>query len=211
MSFTVKDILRMEVAPALGCTEPSAVALGAAAAVSLIGDNKITDIEVWVDANIYKNGLAVSIPGTEGLYGLDNASALGATGGDPELKLEVLDSVDHEAIAGAKRLVQEGRVKINLLKDQEGLFVRTLVKSGHAHAESVIKGFHDNIVSLALNGKQISNSPLISEQGSESNAGRLHDLEEWIRGLSLAELLELIDDLDTEDLEFLKDGVRFNE
>jgi len=62
MSFTVKDILRMEVAPALGCTEPSAIALGAAAAASLLAGEQIDSIEVWVDANIYKNSVAVSIP-----------------------------------------------------------------------------------------------------------------------------------------------------
>ena len=57
----------MEVAPALGCTEPVAIALGAAAALSLLSENETSDeidgIEIWVDPNIYKNGLAVSIPG----------------------------------------------------------------------------------------------------------------------------------------------------
>lgn len=115
MSFTVKDILRMEVAPALGCTEPAAVALGAAVAASLLGDEKVTHIEAWVDANVYKNGLAVSIPGTEGLYGLDNASALGAVSGEPKFRLEVLDSVDHEALVAAKKLVEKDGVKMNLL------------------------------------------------------------------------------------------------
>lgn len=78
MKYTVKDILKIQVAPALGCTEPVAIALGAAAAVSLIPSQEIDHIEIWVDPNIYKNGLAVSIPGTDGLSGLDMASALGA-------------------------------------------------------------------------------------------------------------------------------------
>ena len=101
-SFTVKDILRMEVAPALGCTEPSAIALGAAAAASLLDGEEVITIEVWVDANIYKNSVAVSIPGTQGLCGLDIASALGALGGDPTLKLEALEPVDQAVIALAR-------------------------------------------------------------------------------------------------------------
>jgi len=78
MDYTVKDILNLQVAPALGCTEPAAIALGAAAAASLLDKQKIDLIEVSVDPNIYKNGLAVSIPGTGGLSGLDMAAAIGA-------------------------------------------------------------------------------------------------------------------------------------
>jgi len=67
MPYSVKDVLRLEVAPALGCTEPVATALGAAAAASILPSKEIDSIEIWVDPNIYKNGLAVSIPGTGGL------------------------------------------------------------------------------------------------------------------------------------------------
>jgi L-cysteine desulfidase len=109
MTFSVKDILTIQVAPALGCTEPVAIALGAAAAVSLLPDKRVDAIEIWVDPNIYKNGLAVSIPGTDGLSGLDMASALGAFGGDPAKRLEVLDSVDEAAVSAAKKLIDAQR------------------------------------------------------------------------------------------------------
>ena len=99
MPYTVKDILKMEVAPALGCTEPVAIALGAASARSLLADKTIDTIEVWVDPNIYKNGLAVAIPGTEGLVGLETAAAVGAVGGDPDLKLEILEPLNDEIVA----------------------------------------------------------------------------------------------------------------
>ena len=93
MPYTVKDILKLEVAPALGCTEPVATALGAAAAASVLPSREIDSIEVWVDPNIYKNGLAVSIPGTGGLSGLDTAAALGGLGGDPNLNLDAVPGV----------------------------------------------------------------------------------------------------------------------
>ncbi|MBU4605128.1 MAG: serine dehydratase subunit alpha family protein, partial [Proteobacteria bacterium] len=89
MPFTVKEILKMEVAPALGCTEPVAIALAAAAASSLLPQRGFDRLDLWVDPNIYKNGIAVSIPGTGGLSGLDMAAALGALGGDPTLSMEV--------------------------------------------------------------------------------------------------------------------------
>lgn len=210
MSFSVKDILRMEVAPALGCTEPAAIALGAAAAASLLDKRKITAIEVWVDANIYKNSMAVSIPGTEGLCGLDVASALGAVGGDPERKMEVLEPVDDDALAQAKDILRTGKVKVHLLPDRKKLFIRTTVQSKHTIAESIIRDSHDNIVSLKLNNKAIVENPLLSKKDGEESGKGLEELETWLKGLSLAELYALIDDLDTEDVRFLEEGVQVN-
>ena len=83
MTFTVKDILKMEVALAFGCTEPVAIALGAAAAATLLPKKEFDTIEIWIDPNIYKNGMAVTIAGSGDMQGLDTASALGAYGGDP--------------------------------------------------------------------------------------------------------------------------------
>ncbi len=210
MTYTVKDILKIQVAPALGCTEPVAIALGAAAAVSLLPEKQIDEIEIWVDPNIYKNGLAVSIPGTGGLSGLDMASAVGALGGDAALKLEVLDSVDSPAISAAQKIVKAGRVKVNLLRDQVGLFIKTIVKGNGHTAESVITGLHDNIVSLALDGRTMTDHVLLPKAGSGDGKRRLADLEAWLKGLSLDQLLELLDDLDDEDLKFLKSGVDVN-
>jgi L-cysteine desulfidase len=210
MHFTVKDLLKMEVTPALGCTEPAAIALGAAAAASLLGGEKITAIETWVDANLYKNGVAVAIPGAGGLCGLDLAGALGALGGDPALRLQVLDPVDDEILAQAQRIRREGGSKVHLLTDQQGLYVRTAVWGEQAMAEAVIKDAHDNLVSLTLNDQEILDSPLLSGRGEGGTGSKLEDLEAWLRELSLAELFGLIDDLDTEDLRFLEEGVELN-
>ena len=97
--YTVKDILKIQVAPALGCTEPVAIALATAAAVSVLPKKQIDQIEVWVDPNIYKNGLSVFIPGTDGLSGLDTAAALGAMGGDPSRRMEVLEPIFEFALS----------------------------------------------------------------------------------------------------------------
>ena len=105
MPFNIKDILQMEVTPALGCTEPAAIALAAAAAASLLKDKEIDGIELWVDPNIYKNGTAVAIPGTKGMTGLDVAAGVGAFGGDPQLGLEVLNTVDQRSIDKTKGLI----------------------------------------------------------------------------------------------------------
>ena len=210
MNYTVKDILSIQVAPALGCTEPVAIALGAAAAVSLLPDKRIDAIEIWVDSNIYKNGLAVSIPGTGGLSGLDMASALGAVGGDPARRLEVLDTVDENAASAAKGMIQKRQVKVNLLRDRIGLYIKTVVNgSGHT-AESVITDLHDNIVALSLDGKPVTDSLLLPKGESPDGKQRLAAMETWLKERTLDQLLELLDDLDEADTDFLESGIAVN-
>ena len=87
---TIKEILRLEAAPALGCTEPAAVDLCTAPVKSLIGKKKVNNPELWVDPNVYKNGIGVAIPGAPSVCGIELAAALGVICGKPELKLEVL-------------------------------------------------------------------------------------------------------------------------
>lgn len=209
MEFTVKDILEMEVTLALGCTEPVAIALGSAAAATLLEHKEFDSIEIWIDPNIYKNGLAVTIPGTGGLHGLDTASALGAYGGDASRDLEVLESIDDEIVAKAQNLIGKSKVTVNLRKET-GLYVRTKLVAGPDIAESLIVDLHNNIVSLQLNGEEITDSPLLASSRRKGGKRSLAELEEWLRELTLDEILALTAQLDEEDLDFLEIGVNHN-
>jgi L-cysteine desulfidase len=208
MRFSVKDVLTIQVAPALGCTEPVAIALGAAAAMSLLPSADFDHIEVAVDPNVYKNGLAVSIPGPSDLVGLDMASALGATGGDPNLSLEVLRPINDDAVARARKSLAEKKITVTLLREQQGLLIRTKITSGDHVAESVIEGLHDNIKSLSLDGRPVD-SPLIRVQ-AEDKGSPLAAMEEWLKSLSLTDLIALTDELDEDDFAFLQEGVDVN-
>ena len=208
MAYTIKDILRMEVAPALGCTEPSAVALAAAAAASLLSDKHIRAIDLWVDPNIYKNGIAVSIPGAQGESGFDLAAALGVFGGDPKLKLEVLQPIDHHILNQAKSFIKDHRVGIHLLEDKRSLFIRVILENENEKAEAVIQDLHDNITSLKLSGKEMENHPLLSRTAKSQND--VHKLEAWLSQLTLEDLIALLDQLDEDDLAFIQEGVRYN-
>ncbi|HDP80667.1 MAG TPA: serine dehydratase subunit alpha family protein [Spirochaetes bacterium] len=208
MAYTVKDVLAIEVAPALGCTEPSAVALSAAAAASLLPEKTIDSVEVWLDPNIYKNALGVAIPGTRGEYGIELAAALGAFSGDPSLGLEVFQPIDDQAIAQAREFVKNHNVTIHLMEDQKGIYIRTLVTAGSRRAEGLVEGSHDNITRLSLDGETVTENPLISRSAGTKN--RLAGLEEWLSRLSLEELIALLDELDDEDLEFIQEGIRCN-
>jgi L-cysteine desulfidase len=208
LSFTIKDILAMEVSPALGCTEPSAIALTAAAAASVLPERVPKSVRIWVDPNIYKNAFAVSIPGAGGGSGLGLAAALGAFGGDPGLGLEVLETLDGEALKAAGSLVKSGHVETILLDDHDGLYVRASVSSSGHTAEAVVEEVHDNITSLSLDGTNLPDHPLVT--GSRGDRKNLQELEDWLKTLKLQDLLRLLDDLDDEDMEFLERGIEYN-
>jgi len=210
MTFTIKDLLRIEVAPALGCTEPVAIALAAAAAASLLPDEKPEMIEIWVDPNIYKNGIAVTIPGTPGLSGLDLAGAIGALGGDPSLRLEVLAPVDDVIAEKARGFVAAGKAKVNLLADHKGLYIKAVVSSASVRAEAVIEGLHDNIVHLQRGDEIIAAHPLLARSAAGNGKADLDQLEAWLKGLSLVQLFELVDGLDDDDKTFLQEGLDHN-
>ncbi len=210
MTYTAKDILRLEVAPALGCTEPVAIALASAAAASLLEERKIDEIDIWVDPNIYKNGMAVAIPGTDGLSGLGMAGALGALAGDPDMKLEVLAPIEETVVEAADALLRKERVNVHLLEDHKGLYIKATVKSGPHNATAIVRDLHDQIVQLAVDDEPITNHPLLvcGDQGQQESA--LAGLETWLKELSLADLLELVDQFDDEDLDFIEEGITHN-
>ena len=208
--FRVKDVLKAEVAPALGCTEPVAIALAAAAAASLVPGEPITALEIWVDPNIYKNGVAVAIPGTQGLNGLDLAGALGALGGDPTRRLEVLATIDKTVVVKARELIDGKKVSVKLLEDQQGIYVKTILRSHDKTAEAIIETLHDNIVSLKINAEPVLDSPLLATGKNGGQKSKRLNVEAWLKQLSLADLVALLDDLDEDDFAFLEEGVQYN-
>jgi len=209
MSFTVKDILQMEVTPALGCTEPAAIALACAAAASLLEGEEIDRLELWVDPNIYKNGTAVAIPGTDGMTGLDVAAGVGAFGGNPSIGLEVFDTVDQRSIDKTKALIDSKGVDIHLF-EETGLHVKAIISSGSDRAVAEIKELHNHIVYLSLNNIEITDSNLLSKAAGSSGKSAMALLEEWLMDLTLDDIYEMIDEIDEEDLAFLKKGVEYN-
>lgn len=209
-SYTVKDLLRTEVAPALGCTEPIAIALATAAAASLMPADTVERVEIWVDPNIYKNGVAVAIPGTQGNTGLDLAAAIGALGGDPMRRLEVLEPITEDIVTAAKGLVHSGRVTVNLLQDQKGLFIQGKVAGNGKTAVCIIRDYHDNIVELTLNDTAVKDSPLLRPDDRRKSKIDPRELEAWLKQLSLGDLLHLVDHMDDEDLAFIHEGVQYN-
>ena len=140
-------LMRRQVVPAVGCTEPIAVALCVARARELLGYEPET-VELSLSANILKNAMGVGIPGT-GMIGLPIAVALGALVGRSEYQLEVLKDSDSAAVARGRQFVDEGRITIRLEEDDpDKRYIRVLCRGNDHEGEAVIKGHHTSFVYL---------------------------------------------------------------
>ncbi len=141
-------LVHREVVPAIGCTEPVAVALCVAKATEILG-KRPEHVTVWLSANILKNAMGVGIPGT-GMIGLPIAIALGALIGKSEYQLEVLKDCNPEAVECGKKFIDEKRVTIALKENiTEKLYVEALCEADGEQARAVIAGGHTNFVYLA--------------------------------------------------------------
>lgn len=142
------ELIRSEVVPAIGCTEPIAVALCAARSAELLGCVP-EHVTATLSANILKNAMGVGIPGT-GMIGLPIAIALGVTIGRSDYNLEVLRDVTDAAVERGHQYIDERRITIGLKKGiAEKLYIEVTSTAGDRSATAIIAGQHTNFVYLA--------------------------------------------------------------
>lgn len=150
----IEELIKREVVPAVGCTEPAAVALCVAKATETLGTLP-QRIEVHLSGNMIKNAMGVGIPGT-GMIGLPIAIALGALVGKSEYLLEVLCDVTPEAVEKGKRYISEDRIGIELDKDApSNLYVDARVSASGRTARAVISGSHTNFILIEKDGESL--------------------------------------------------------
>ena len=146
------DLIHQEVVPAIGCTEPIAVALCVAKATETLG-MKPEKINVLLSANILKNAMGVGIPGT-GMIGLPIAIALGALIGKSEYQLEVLKDSTPDVVEEGKRFIEEKRIHISLKENiEEKLYIEVCCEAGDDKATAVIAGGHTTFIYIERNGE----------------------------------------------------------
>ena len=146
------DLIHQEVVPAIGCTEPIAVALCVAKATETLGV-KPEKINVLLSANILKNAMGVGIPGT-GMIGLPIAIALGALIGKSEYQLEVLKDSTPDVVEEGKRFIEEKRIHISLKENiEEKLYIEVCCEAGDDKAIAVIAGGHTTFIYIERNGE----------------------------------------------------------
>lgn len=149
-------LIKREVVPAIGCTEPIAVALCVARATELLGQRP-EKIIVLLSANILKNAMGVGIPGT-GMIGLPIAVALGALIGKSEYQLEVLKDSNPEAVAEGKKMIDAQCIDIALKENiEEKLYIEVSCQKGNDKATAIISGGHTHFVYECINDHVLLN------------------------------------------------------
>ena len=209
------ELIRKEVKPALGCTEPIAVALAVAKAMEIMEDKRGTVSPDWrmkdgwtlsieVSGNILKNGMGVGIPGT-GMVGLHIAAALGAVCGKSEYGLEVLHDLDETSISRAKQLVEDKSVTVGLADTDHKLYVKATVLAEDNHSAcAVIEDDHDNIVETWFDAKILTSSHKAEGSDSPDQKTTLD------YNLTVREILDFATSVAYEDIEFILESRTLN-
>lgn len=195
-------MLKADVVPALGCTEPVCVALAAADASKAVG-GKVQKIDVKVNANIYKNGMSAGIPNFHAV-GLHYAAAIGAVLKNPERKLELLQDLTKEYALEVEHLVESGCVSVSIDEMQSSLYVRCEIATENGIGLSVIRDAHTNIILTKVNDNILFEKELLS---AASDTKVIDELKE----MKISEIRALVDSATQEELSFMMDGVAMNE
>ena len=199
----LKAVLKHEVFPALGCTEPIAIAYTAGIAAQEI-KGEIEEINITVDPRVYKNGFAVTVPNTGGEKGNLIAGVLGALIKKPELKMEILKCVRQEMIGQAKALILTRKAKISYDKTKTDLYIEVFIKTSIDSSRAVVKNAHTNLVRLEKN-----NQPLISKKHKENNSTG-QEYKAILKEMKISEFIGLAQGMDDEDYNYIKCGIDMN-
>ena len=156
------NILKHELVPALGCTEPIAIAYASAKAVQVLGEFPDT-IEMNCSGNIIKNVKGVTVPNSGGMKGIDVAAILGAVGGNADKALEVLEGITPEHIARTKELLAKKICSCSLVEGVANLYITAKAAKGDHFAEVTIINHHTNITKIVKDGQVLLDLPVEAE------------------------------------------------
>lgn len=192
-------LINREVVPAIGCTEPIAVALCVAKAAETL-NQRPQKIQVLLSANILKNAMGVGIPGTE-MIGLPIAVALGALIGKSEYQLEVLKDSTPEAVEAGKKMIEAQAIQISLKENiEEKLYIEVTCMAGEEKATAIISGGHTNFVYLSKNDSVLM----------DKRSGTSGETEEESVELNLKKVYDFATTSPIEELQFILEARRLN-
>ncbi len=194
------NLIHRQVVPAIGCTEPMAVALCVSKAKELLGTLP-ESIDIQLSANVLKNAMGVGIPGT-GMIGLPIAVALGAIIGKSEFGLEVLRDCNKAAVARGKEYIAEERIRITLDENApDKLYIAVTCKAGGHESEARIAGEHTNFIYLRKDNEIVLDKSHLHKSNEE---------DEEV-SLTLKKVYDFATQTDIEELRFILEAKRLNE
>jgi len=201
--MNLKEFFLNEVKPALGCTEPGAVALAAASAAKYM-NKEPEKIHLELSGNIYKNGANVGVPGTNGGTGNPLASILGVLAGDPEKGLKALENITMDDVSKAQAFVDAGNVSQEVAVDVPNVYARVTLDAEDEKTVAVLSGRHDNVVEISHNGE------VVYSGGAAVGAKKKSDHTAGLRVQDMASLWELASGISDEIADYMLEGSAMN-
>lgn len=191
------QLLKQDVIPALGCTEPVCVALCLAHASKVL-DEEILSIDCEVNIGIFKNGMSAGIPNFEDV-GLKYAATLGAFLKNPEKGLKLFEDVNDEI---KNKVYKFKDTQVHVDSNQTRLYVKGTIHTQNQTSTCIIKDEHTNVVYLSKNDEILINN--------ENTLNTQSSLISSLKQMQISDIVDLVDELDVNDIEFLNDGVKMN-
>ena len=188
-------ILEEELVPAMGCTEPIAIAYGAAKAREVLGTLP-DEVVVEASGNIIKNVKSVVVPNTGGLHGIEAAAAAGVVAGKPELLLEVISQVTGEQQEEMRTYLTEHPVRVEFLDGDLVFDIRITLKKGADTAVVRIANYHTNIVRIEHNGDVLLDLPVEADDESgltDRTLLSMSDIYDFAQTVDISDVKELLD------------------
>ncbi len=192
--------LKTGVKPAIGCTEPVAVGIAVSKAYENLNES-IDEIIIKVSPNIFKNGKGVGIPNTKEI-GLDFASALAGVCGDADLMLEVFKNVDENAISSANKLIDSGKINLDIERSQGNFYIYAQVSTKNHIGICEIRNSHTNITKLVKDGQVVFEKDYeVCDKSKKEN---------YLHNVKIEDIRVFIEKVPFSDISFLLEGVEVN-
>lgn len=187
-----EEALAEELIPAMGCTEPIAIAYCAAVCREQLGAEP-EEIEIWVSRNIIKNVKSVVVPNTDHMKGIEVACAAGIVAAHSERQLEVLAYITAEEKIALKELAESGKIKIHVSEEPDIFYIRVFLAANGQNAEVTIRTDHTNVTSIKKNGATILSKPIVPEEEEAKSLWRIEDVLDAARHMPLDNVKHLLE------------------
>lgn len=193
-------LIREDMRPALGVTEPGAIAFAVSKARTYV-KGAVTGVELRLNSGMYKNAYTCGIPNSS-FMGNEYAAALGLLAGKPEMGLECLAEVTEADNAAAEELVAAGKIKVSMSGISSRIFIEAKVTSENGEAVVTIRGSHTNIVRIQVNGETVFSGS--EESGEEESAPPL------IHSYTLEQMVSYADTVPAAEVSFISEAYEMN-
>ncbi|WP_088228843.1 L-serine ammonia-lyase, iron-sulfur-dependent, subunit alpha [Desulfosporosinus sp. FKB] len=193
-------LLEKELVVTLGCTEPMAIAYTAALAKTYVR-GEVTSVNVFASANVIKNAMSVTIPGTKN-SGVNLAAALGVIAGDCTKGLEVLEGLSSLDIEKAKAMIREERVTVEVAETSKKLYIEVILATPESFARVVVADEHTRVVLIQVDGQTLLNT--LPEEEKDDNEETEYSF------LSLDSIWDFVQAVNSKDLTIIKKAIELN-